>query len=212
MVRAGIYMVHYRMLSIQEQKTGLHILVTIIALDRMTATRINCKMLSRSFSWCGRTCNELLNTMTNCFNSKFDACFPFAWNFFSIFASFHFRKMHFPYARTCYVYYEEKLSEYIEPIVNDVCKNLKRLSLPDDRYQPLPEHEEVNMGTTLFELYLVLKRFSVLGDLTNIFFYSLRKNFNIFFLQFSSRLQEQHCHPYQLNSKSINTINGLRQA
>ncbi|KAJ6638361.1 Protein unc-13 like 4B, partial [Pseudolycoriella hygida] len=73
------------------------------------------------------------------------------------------QKMHFPYARTCYVYYEEKLSEYIEPIINDVCKNLKRLSLPDDRYQPLPEHEEVNMGTTLFELYLVLKRFAVLG-------------------------------------------------
>lgn len=73
--------------------------------------------------------------------------------------------MHFPYARTCYVYYEEKLSEFIEPIINDVCKNLKRLSLPDDRYQPLPEHEEVNMGTTLFELYLVLKRFSVLGNL-----------------------------------------------
>ncbi|KAG4080156.1 hypothetical protein HA402_008227 [Bradysia odoriphaga] len=73
------------------------------------------------------------------------------------------QKMHFPYARTCYVYYEEKLSEYIEPVIHDVCKNLKRLSLPDDRYQPLPEHEEVNMGTTLFELYLVLKRFAVLG-------------------------------------------------
>lgn len=82
---------------------------------------------------------------------------------FIIFSLF-FRKMHFPYARTCYVYYEERLSEYIEPIINGVCKNLKRLSLPDDRYQPLPEHEEVNMGTTLFELYLVLKRFAVLGN------------------------------------------------
>lgn len=72
--------------------------------------------------------------------------------------------MHFPYSRTCYLLYEDKLAEYIEPLINDVCKKLKRLSLPDDRYQQLPEHEEVNMGTTLFELYLVIKRFVVLGN------------------------------------------------
>lgn len=74
--------------------------------------------------------------------------------------------MHFPYSRTCYLLYEDKLADYIEPLVNDVCKKLKRLSLPDDRYQQLPEHEEVNMGTTLFELYLVIKRFVVLGLLS----------------------------------------------
>lgn len=71
--------------------------------------------------------------------------------------------MHFPYSRTCYVYYEEKLAEYIEPAILGVCKNLKRLSLPDESYQRLPEHEEINMGTTLFEVYLIIKKFSELG-------------------------------------------------
>lgn len=101
--------------------------------------------------------------------------------------------MHFPYARTCYVYYEEKLSEYIEPIINDVCKNLKRLSLPDDRYQPLPEHEEVNMGTTLFELYLVLKRFAVLGELKKKKFPShQKKSFSQFSLFSILKKKELH--------------------
>lgn len=71
--------------------------------------------------------------------------------------------MNFHFAKTCYAYYEEKLAEFIEPIIGVVCKNLKRLSLPEDRYQDIPEHEEVNMGTTLFELYLILKRFALLG-------------------------------------------------
>lgn len=74
-----------------------------------------------------------------------------------------YRKMHFPYSRTCYVYYEEKMADYIEPTVIGVCKNLKRLSLPGERYDQRPEHEEVNMGTTLFEVYLILKKFSELG-------------------------------------------------
>lgn len=82
-----------------------------------------------------------------------------------LFLVVYFRKMHFPYSRTCFVYYEDKLADYIEPTIYAVCKNLKRLSLPDDRYQQLPEHEEVNMGTTLFEVYLILKNFSVFGKL-----------------------------------------------
>ena len=71
--------------------------------------------------------------------------------------------MHFPYSRTSFVYYDEKLVEYVEPTVKSICASLKPLDLPDDRYEPIPDHKEVNMGTTLFELYLVLKRFSKLG-------------------------------------------------
>lgn len=74
------------------------------------------------------------------------------------------RKLHFPYSETCYKYYEENLADSFQPIIEGSCKNLKRITLPENRFQRLPEHEEVNMGTTLFEVYLVLKRFVVLGD------------------------------------------------
>lgn len=55
------------------------------------------------------------------------------------------------------------MAESFQPVIEGVCKSLKRITLPEDRFQRLPEHEEVNMGTTLFEVYLVLKRFSILG-------------------------------------------------
>lgn len=73
-------------------------------------------------------------------------------------------KLHFPFTETCYKYYEEKLVENFQPTIEGICKNLKRITLPEDRFERLPEHEEVNMGTTLFEVYLVLKRFAVLGS------------------------------------------------
>lgn len=55
------------------------------------------------------------------------------------------------------------MAESFQPTIEGICKGLKRITLPEDRFERLPEHEEVNMGTTLFEVYLVLKRFAVLG-------------------------------------------------
>lgn len=74
-------------------------------------------------------------------------------------------KMHLSFGRTCFVFYEARLAEHVEPVVTDVCKNLKRISMPDYSGGVLvPEHEELNMGTTLFEVYLVLKKFAEMGE------------------------------------------------
>lgn len=75
--------------------------------------------------------------------------------------------MHFQYARALYALYEVRLAEYVEPIVLDVSRNIKRIAIPSDETQKLESHQEINMGTTLFELYLVLKRFVVLGGALN---------------------------------------------
>lgn len=76
----------------------------------------------------------------------------------------HFQqKMHFHYAQTLYLFYEKKLAEQVQPVVETVCRNIKRLHIAEDMLEKLPEHEEINMGTTLFELYLVIKRFTMLG-------------------------------------------------
>lgn len=75
--------------------------------------------------------------------------------------------MNFQYARTLYSYYESKLAAFIEPIVIDVSRNIKRIDIPRDETEQLESHQEINMGTTLFELYLVLKRFVVLGTALN---------------------------------------------
>ncbi|XP_059619903.1 protein unc-13 homolog 4B isoform X1 [Phlebotomus argentipes] len=71
--------------------------------------------------------------------------------------------MMFHYARTLYGFYESQLAEYVEPIVEEISKNLKRIDIPTQDSVQLETHQEINMGTTLFELYLVLKRFAVLG-------------------------------------------------
>lgn len=68
-----------------------------------------------------------------------------------------------PYTATCFIYCEDKLAESFKAIIERVCKNLKRIQIPEDRFEHLPEHKEINMGTTLFEVYLVLKRFALLG-------------------------------------------------
>lgn len=48
--------------------------------------------------------------------------------------------------------------------IERACKNLKRISMPDHAGEQIPEREEVNMGTTLFEVYLILKRFAALSS------------------------------------------------
>lgn len=40
---------------------------------------------------------------------------------------------------------------------------MKRIQLPENKNDDLAEQEEVNMGTTLFEVYLILKRFAAMG-------------------------------------------------
>lgn len=71
--------------------------------------------------------------------------------------------MNLKYSAICYVFYENELTDSFKATISDVCRNLKRIQLPGHRDEPLPEHEEVNMGTTLFEVYLALKRFAMLS-------------------------------------------------
>uniref|UniRef100_A0A182J7R8 Munc13-4 n=1 Tax=Anopheles atroparvus TaxID=41427 RepID=A0A182J7R8_ANOAO len=76
--------------------------------------------------------------------------------------------MHFPYTKELYITYELKLAELIKPTVEDICRKLKRIELPEagpNRFSNSGyiENEDIDMGTTLFELYLVLKRFCTLG-------------------------------------------------
>uniref|UniRef100_A0A182PAH8 Uncharacterized protein n=1 Tax=Anopheles epiroticus TaxID=199890 RepID=A0A182PAH8_9DIPT len=76
--------------------------------------------------------------------------------------------MHFPYTKELYITYELKLAELIKPTVEDICRKLKRIDLPETTSHRggdsgFIEYEDINMGTTLFELYLVLKRFCTLG-------------------------------------------------
>ncbi|XP_011304160.1 protein unc-13 homolog D isoform X1 [Fopius arisanus] len=67
------------------------------------------------------------------------------------------KKVNFPYARTLYVYYEKRISDMCTIIIEDVCLRLKRIELEKD------DDAELTLGTTLFELYLTLQRYAVLG-------------------------------------------------
>lgn len=60
-------------------------------------------------------------------------------------------------------FYDEKVAEIAKSIVTEVCGNIKRLDIPENHFEELPDIDDINMGTTLFELYLVLKRFLALG-------------------------------------------------
>ncbi|XP_026840156.1 protein unc-13 homolog 4B isoform X1 [Drosophila persimilis] len=74
-----------------------------------------------------------------------------------------YHKIQLNYSAILYLLYDSKLNEICEPIVKDVCNNIKRLDVPDDQFEYLPKIDNLNMGTTLFELYLVLKRYVQLG-------------------------------------------------
>lgn len=71
--------------------------------------------------------------------------------------------MNCPYSQLLYKLYEKEISVIAKPVVEDACKNMKRIQLPEDRYTRLQEAGDINMGTTLFELYLILKRFQILS-------------------------------------------------
>lgn len=76
----------------------------------------------------------------------------------------YFRTMNYQYAGMLYKVYDKKLMEQVKPIVVDICNTkIDRLDLLDRKDMKHNRYEEINMLTTLFELYLLLKRFSVLG-------------------------------------------------
>jgi BAI1-associated protein 3 len=73
--------------------------------------------------------------------------------------------MNFQYAGMIYKVYDQKIMELVQPIVKDICNTkIDRLDLLDSKDMKHNRYEEINMLTTLFELYLLLKRFSVLGS------------------------------------------------
>lgn len=75
--------------------------------------------------------------------------------------------LHFGYTKEVYGVYEALMADYIEPKVVQVCKSLKRIHLEDDKSPQHVENSDISMGTSLFELYLVLKRFALLGKITD---------------------------------------------
>lgn len=76
---------------------------------------------------------------------------------------FIYRKVQCDYTRNCYVFYEKELADNFQATIGNACKHLKRIHLPENKNDDLAEQEEVNMGTTLFEVYLILKRFAAMG-------------------------------------------------
>ncbi|KAM8703190.1 hypothetical protein ACLKA7_007899 [Drosophila subpalustris] len=75
-----------------------------------------------------------------------------------------YHKIRLNYSTKLYLYYDSKLMEISKAIVKEVCSNIKMLDVPDDQFEYLPNIDNVNMGTTLFEAYLVLKRYITLGQ------------------------------------------------
>nr|CAD7201566.1 unnamed protein product [Timema douglasi] len=65
--------------------------------------------------------------------------------------------LHFSYATTLYTIYEKKISELTEEVVTEVCKTLKPLKFNDRPGDDIYDNDPLTMGTTLFELYLILQ-------------------------------------------------------
>ncbi|XP_028162943.1 protein unc-13 homolog 4B isoform X3 [Ostrinia furnacalis] len=79
--------------------------------------------------------------------------------------------MSFPYSKSLYGLYENKISSLVEPEVIQVCESLARVKIGSTSSVHLAggdngnsETESMAMGTTLFELYLTLQRFLTLGQ------------------------------------------------
>ncbi|XP_012283294.1 protein unc-13 homolog 4B isoform X2 [Orussus abietinus] len=68
------------------------------------------------------------------------------------------KKINFPYARTLYLMYEKRISDMCAIVVEDVCARVKRIEIDSE------EDAELSLGTTLFELYLTLQRYAMLGQ------------------------------------------------
>ncbi|KAK9305781.1 hypothetical protein QLX08_003300 [Tetragonisca angustula] len=67
------------------------------------------------------------------------------------------KRINLPYARCLYMTYEKRISDMCMIITEDVCGRLKRIEIEN-------ADVELNLGTTLFELYLALQRYAILGQ------------------------------------------------
>ncbi|XP_072759283.1 protein unc-13 homolog 4B isoform X6 [Anoplolepis gracilipes] len=68
------------------------------------------------------------------------------------------KKVNVPYARMLYIAYEKRISDMCMIIIEDVCARLKRIEVDST------DNAELSLGTTLFELYLTLQRYAILGQ------------------------------------------------
>ncbi|KAL6446334.1 hypothetical protein ACFW04_001140 [Cataglyphis niger] len=68
------------------------------------------------------------------------------------------KKVNVPYARILYIAYEKRISDMCMIIIEDVCARLKRIEVDST------DNVELSLGTTLFEVYLTLQRYAVLGQ------------------------------------------------
>ncbi|XP_070154646.1 protein unc-13 homolog 4B isoform X2 [Polyergus mexicanus] len=68
------------------------------------------------------------------------------------------KKVNVPYARILYIAYEKRISDMCMIIIEDVCARLKRIEVDST------DNAELSLGTTLFELYLTLQRYAMLGQ------------------------------------------------
>lgn len=66
----------------------------------------------------------------------------------------NFRRINLPYARCLYMMYEKRISDMCMIITEDICGRLKRIEIEN-------ADVELNLGTTLFELYLALQRYAM---------------------------------------------------
>ncbi|XP_046996115.1 protein unc-13 homolog 4B isoform X1 [Schistocerca americana] len=71
--------------------------------------------------------------------------------------------IHLPYAKTLYKLYESKVSELVGPVIKNACMCLKPLKFGDNMEVVEGDTDPLSMGTKLFELYLILQRFCVMG-------------------------------------------------
>ncbi|XP_012162614.1 protein unc-13 homolog 4B isoform X2 [Ceratitis capitata] len=76
-----------------------------------------------------------------------------------------YQKLRINYSDILFKFYDSNLYEICKKNVESVCAHIKRLEITEDTFEFLDplDTESLNMGTTLFELYLVLKRFITLG-------------------------------------------------
>ncbi|XP_030370061.1 protein unc-13 homolog 4B isoform X2 [Scaptodrosophila lebanonensis] len=75
-----------------------------------------------------------------------------------------YHKIRLNYSAILFMCYDKKLTEISKSTLQIVCGNIQKLDVPDDQFQYLPNTDNVQMGTTLFEVYLVLKRYVALGE------------------------------------------------
>ncbi|XP_053963719.1 protein unc-13 homolog 4B isoform X1 [Anastrepha ludens] len=76
-----------------------------------------------------------------------------------------YHKLRINYSAVIFKYYDANIFDICKSNVEDVCSHIKRLEISEEtfEYPRALNTTALNMGTTLFELYLVLKRFVTLG-------------------------------------------------